>query len=326
MSGWLMLLLSSSSSGLVLAGLVALLLRLTQPRWGPWLTAGALRRRTLGLWLALAAPLLTALAVAAACFSPSLLAELGLIEAHCNSHAAFALHLCTGHVPSNAPYMLMAALGAVAGLCVALAVGRTVALLAAGRRELAALRAVAQERDGVHWVSSPLAISLTGGLWRPAIFLSTGLARALEPHELQAALAHERCHALERHGLLKLAAAGLAVLHLPHTGRALTRALDLALERRADEQAAAQLGDRLSLCSAIIAARRLAPPVPASLALALTDPRSSTTQRVEALLEAEPTPVSRWRARSTALFVALLLGLACYPIHNAIEHVLTLLL
>ncbi|MGW6772594.1 M48 family metalloprotease, partial [Streptomyces sp. NPDC055037] len=81
------------------------------------------------------------------------------------------------------------------------------------------------------------------------IVVTTGMLRALEPAEREALFAHERAHLRGRHHVL-LAAAELAALCHPAL-RSLREPLGYALERAADEAAAAAVGDRRLAARAI---------------------------------------------------------------------------
>lgn len=125
--------------------------------------------------------------------------------------------------------------------------------------------------------ASPIAYALPGR--RGRIVVSTGLLRTLSAAERRALLAHEESHLRHRHHLYvqlgRLAAAANPLV------RPIAAAIELAVERWADESAAAELGDRATVARAVArAARAGASPVPA-LALAETD----VVTRVRILLQ-----------------------------------------
>jgi beta-lactamase regulating signal transducer with metallopeptidase domain len=182
---------------------------------------------------------------------------------------------------------------------------------------------MATRREDVRWLDSPVAVSLTAGLLRPQVYLSSGMAARLSATELAAAVAHEHCHARERHGLWKLLAASLGSLHLPGVRRRLLELVDLACERRADEAAAARVGDRVHVASAIVRAHRVAPDLASPLVLALSRGGHNLSLRVRALLDDEvaSAPAShRWALAAIAALLA-----SSHAIHHGVEHVLSLL-
>ena len=118
------------------------------------------------------------------------------------------------------------------------------------------------------------------------IVVTAGMLRLLEPVEREVLLAHERSHL--RHGHHRyLAVAALATAIAPVLGF-ITRRLRLAVERWADEDAAAAVGDRELVARTIIRA---------ALATRDLDERPSLARgrvgvpaRVEALLNPAPAP------------------------------------
>ena len=130
----------------------------------------------------------------------------------------------------------------------------------------------------------PTAFAVPG---RPGqIVVSTGMLRSLAHDERRVLLAHERAHLHRRHHrylwVADVAAASLPVL------RPLQHAIRLATERWADEEAAAEVGDRRLVARAISRAA-LAQPDPRPVgAMAMAGP--GVGRRVEALLENPPGP------------------------------------
>lgn len=155
--------------------------------------------------------------------------------------------------------------------------------------------------------------------------MSRGMAQLLDAPELAAALAHERCHARERHGLIKLVALCGSVMHLPKVRRRLLELVSLACERRADEDAARRVGNRLSVASAILRAHRAAPKTGGPLVFALTGEGSTTiTRRINALLS--PAVPSEGGAETRVLVALAALGVAaCFEVHHAVEAAISLL-
>ncbi|MBM9505235.1 M56 family metallopeptidase [Actinacidiphila acididurans] len=137
----------------------------------------------------------------------------------------------------------------------------------------------------------PDAYALPG---RPGrIVVTSGMLKALDSAEREALLAHERAHLSGRHHAFLT---GLALACAAHPALRVLRApLSYALERWADESAAAAVGDRRLAARAIGRAALAARPAPRPYA-ALSATTGPVPRRVAALLAA-PAPVS---ARHTA--------------------------
>ena len=260
------------------------------------------------------------------CLAPGALGLFGLHADHCIQHAAHP-HLCLTHptaaltIVSASLLVLSLALVCGAALRVALAAART-------RRSLGALRSAASRSvaPGVHFVRSERPFSLTAGLGRSEIYLSSALVDALTPTQLDAVVEHERAHARRRDGLRMLMARVLSWPHLPAVRRSILAELELAAERACDEQAGDRVGDRLIVAEAILAAERLLVEVaPRGREPLLAFGGSSVPARVRGLL-AEPVAdrgrAAGWMAGALAVACVLLAD----PLHHATEHVLGLLL
>ena len=186
---------------------------------------------------------------------PGLLALLGGGD-HCRRHAEH-LHLCLVHPAAALP---PAAIAAVSAAWLAFALRSVWRLLPdlhgfAASRELAALHRIG--RDAVERVRSERLFSITTGAWRPRIWISDRLWRALSPEQLAVVLAHERAHARRRDPLRR---AAIAVLSLPlgaATRVRLLRSWTLASEQACDEEAARAVGDRVRVAEAVLAVERL---------------------------------------------------------------------
>ncbi|HEY5832928.1 M48 family metalloprotease, partial [Streptomyces sp.] len=189
------------------------------------------------------------------------------------------------------------AAGLLAAVVVALVrtVRRHVVLAARARR--AAATAGTQAGDlTVLPDPGPDAYALPG---RPGrIVVTSGMLRALDPAEREALLAHERAHLAGRHHLF-LTALALACAAHPAL-RGLRGPLSYALERWADESAAAAVGDRRLAARAIGRAALAARPAPVTVRphpAALSATTGPVPRRVAALLAAAPTS-SLLRARA----------------------------
>ncbi|AYV31922.1 M56 family metallopeptidase [Streptomyces sp. CJ_13] len=174
----------------------------------------------------------------------------------------------------------------------------------------------------------PQAFALPGWRGRSGrIVVTTGMIRALGPAEREVLFGHERAHLAGRHHLLSVTAYLAAAVH--PALRSLRPALDLHLERWADETAASSVGNRRLAATAIaraaLAAASTGQPGKGHGPL-LSVGSGPVPQRVEALLR--PAPV-RPRARgaqaaavglatAVAVSAVLALGLA-YGLHEYVE-------
>ncbi|MFF9074812.1 M56 family metallopeptidase [Streptomyces sp. NPDC014872] len=220
----------------------------------------------------------------------------------------------------------------LAAAALALLVGCAVAVVRAARRHWAQLHRPARpgRTEGELAVvrdSRPDAYALPG---RPGtsgrIVVTTGMLRALDPDERDALLAHERAHLTGRHHLY-LAAVELAALCHPAL-RSLRAPIGYALERCADEAAAAAVGDRRIAARAIgraaLAARAAEGEERPRPRVALGAAVGPVPRRVAALL-GRGTPRPRvGRAAAAALLVCLVVSGAAAldatsDLHSSIE-------
>jgi Zn-dependent protease with chaperone function len=273
-----------------------------------------------------AAPLALPAVLVVLCLLPSVLAVVGLHRDHCLHHAEHR-HLCVTHRPPALPppWSVLSLLGA-APLAGALAVGGVAASRAWRLQRSLELGSAGMLRDGVRLVDSPLAFCVTAGVLRPRIFVSTRLAAELPAKQLEAVVEHERAHARRRDGLRKLAAAALSWMHLPALRRRLLGDLSLACEQACDAEAARRIGDRLRVAEAILGAERLLGRCGESRAVCAFG-GSQVPERVERLLDEDPTPRAGGRAEWAWLAAGAALALALAdPLHHLVEHVLARLL
>jgi hypothetical protein len=153
---------------------------------------------------------------------------------------------------------------------------------------------------------APIAFALPGKPGR--VVVSRGMLRCLGDRERAALLAHERAHLRGRHhlfqGLWRLAAALNPLL------RPLAVAGDFVLERWADEEAAARVGDRTVVAHAVGRAALASTGAPRPAALAATG--GVVPQRVRALLAPPPA-----RRRLPLVAGGLLLTVCCASLANA---------
>ncbi|NJP43427.1 M56 family metallopeptidase [Actinacidiphila epipremni] len=285
----------------------------------PLLAAPAARRLGDALAPRVAAWLLAGSAVALAACSTAALALLAATGALRLPPVAALGHLVLPVVGDRVT--VPAACGAAVLLaCVAGAVLRTyrrrVVLTARARRAAAAGATggdlTVLDDDG------PDAYALPG---RPGrIVVTTGMLRALDPAEREVLLAHERAHLAGRHHHFLTA---LALACACHPALLLLRApLAYALERWADESAAAAVGDRRVAARAIGRAALAARPTAARPHVALSATTGPVPRRVAALL----TPSASRAPKTLALTLAACLGLsaacaleAAHDFHGSIE-------
>jgi hypothetical protein len=153
----------------------------------------------------------------------------------------------------------------------------------------------------------PTAFALPGAPGR--VVVSSGMLQALSAGERRALIAHERAHLRHRHHLflltLQLSAAVLPLL------RPLVRTGGYALERWADEEAAADVADRPLVARAVARAALAAKRAP-ERALAATG--GPVPQRVRALL-APPAPFRL----GPAVVCAVLMLLCCASVTEAVH-------
>lgn len=111
----------------------------------------------------------------------------------------------------------------------------------------------------VRLLTSDEAVAFSAGLFRPRIYLSTGLLRRVSPSELEAALLHELAHVRRRDPLrCWLVELVLWSLWFPRTSW-LSLAHRAARESRADSLAVAGMGDDRPLLRALLQVDTLVP-------------------------------------------------------------------
>ena len=292
--------------------LIAALLWVLRP-WLARITAGARARIALA---AAVSPAVIGLSAVAAAHAPSM----GLGEDHCFEHGAHHAHLCFEHT--------LGELGLVAWLVAALFAARlAVCWLRAGRsivRSLRASRALCGSTETVHGanvVVDPTPHAFVLGYLRPRVFVTRALVEGPRD-DLLAVLAHEQAHRRRRDPLRRLVARLCLPFHAPWLAGVVDAALGLAQEMAADEAAAAEVGDRSGVASAILhVARRRAGIPHGAAALGGAD----VVARVGALLDDR----HRYDVPSArAVLLVALVVLACAlalsePLHHFLEHVLS---
>ncbi|KOV56139.1 M48 family metalloprotease [Streptomyces sp. MMG1121] len=192
-------------------------------------------------------------------------------------------------------------LGAVAALLVvAVRVHRAVRAERSTRRALR--RLCAGQPAGTELIVAasevPQAFAIPG---RPGrILVTSAMLSALAPAERRVLLAHERAHLAHRHGALvtavTLAAAANPLLQPVRT------AVAFLVERWADEQAAATVGDRRATARALARAALTAGRARSACALGFTD--RAVTRRIAALHTSPPAHL--WPAAAAVLALGAL--------------------
>lgn len=291
-----------------------------------WLPSQHPARRARVALASAVAPTVVPVLLVALCLAPGGLGLLGFGVDHCIHHPAHP-HLCLVHPTAMLTLPLLLLLVVFLGLLVFSTVRYGLRLVEL-RRTLADLRAgvLGDLAPGVRCVQSERPFSLTSGWGRGEIFVSSSLAEALAPSQLDAVIEHERAHVSRRDGLRRTLAHTLSWIQLPALRREILAEFDLASERACDEEAGARVGDRFVVAEAILAAERLlsAAPVADDRPL-LAVGGSSVPARVRGLL-AEP---AADRRRTGWWWAGVLIVASCLlaaPLHHVTEHALALLL
>ncbi len=326
MSPLVRLAILSATTVVLFGGAAAVLASLVYPRVRERLAAlpAASRARWVTAWAA--GPWLFSAALLALCFVPSLWSMVGLAVDHCPLHEDGHVHLCLVHAPHHpvapAEWLLLAMAGLGVGV-VALRVAR--AQLATWRAVSALVRVAGPDRRGGLVASTEL-LSVTAGLVRPLVLVSTGLRSRLAPSHAAAVLAHERAHARRRDPLRLVTVALLGAAYAPGSRRLLLADAALACEEAADEAAAEEVGDRTVVAEAIVAVERLLGDRAHDVGLAVGMTGCATEVRVEALLR-EPVRAAPAAASRLIVWVALAAGalLAAAEIHHLTESLLDLI-
>lgn len=180
------------------------------------------------------------------------------------------------------PPAVAAAGGAVAVLLLASAAVHLARVVRDARRASAAAASLPQLGGGLSLLEEDTAIAYTIPGRHQRIVVSTGMLKLLPTAQRRALLAHEGSHLRHRHHryvqLGRLAAAANPFM------RPVSRAIDLAVERWADESAAAEVGDRRTVARALAVAALASTRRPAQPEGSLGGARSDVGRRVEFLL------------------------------------------
>ncbi|MGW1986819.1 M48 family metalloprotease [Streptomyces collinus] len=195
------------------------------------------------------------------------------------------------------------AIGVAAGVALAVVGWRVYRAVRAERRTRRALRLLCAGRPAdteliVAASEVPRAFAIPG---RPGrILVTSAMLGALEPSERRVLLAHERAHLTHRHGAL-VTAATLAAAADPLL-TPVRAAVVFLVERWADEQAAAVVGDRRTTARALARAALTAGRARAACPLNFTD--RAVTRRIAALQTSPPPRL--WPAAAAVLALGAL--------------------
>lgn len=291
----------------------------------PWVMrratgSGAARSRFLLTWLA--TPSIAAGVLTAVCFSPSVLAALGMGHDHCTPHDDVHAHFCVVHLAATAGGVAGWTLVALAAGGVTLVFAQRIVACFTQTRLLRQVATTGTPVEDVVVVDSRWPLSLAIGVLRPTICLSSKLIETLPEGLLRAVVEHERAHVRRRDALRKLVARLLAVCHAPWTRRDLLADLSLACEQACDEEAGQRVGDRLEVAEAILTVERSFAALGQPPLGAVAFGGSNVRARVEALVDE-----SRTSRADVVLALALLaFGVATFlaaePIHHIAETLL----
>ncbi|MFG1809684.1 M56 family metallopeptidase [Streptomyces sp. NPDC049040] len=212
------------------------------------------------------------------------------------------------------PPAVAAAGGLAAALLLASAGLHLVRVVREARRASAVAAALPELGGALSVIEDDAAIAYTIPGRHRRIVVSTGMLKLLPAAQRRALLAHEGSHLRHRHHryvqLGRLAAAANPFV------RPVSRAIDLAVERWADESAAAEVGDRRTVARALAAAALAsAAPRPAPLGGSLGGARGDIGRRVDSLLR----PPARHRLAWAVVAVGIVV---CWTsTFAAIEHI-----
>ncbi len=147
--------------------------------------------------------------------------------------------VCALHTPVYAVDSLaLLGLSAVGSLIALLLATSVVWALRRSGRRLRALRTFARNtREGYRLLSSQQFIACCAGLWRPEVWLSAGLVKALRKEELQIVLAHEYAHAQRLDNLRALLIRWATLAWPSSPGRQLREDANADAEQACDREA-----------------------------------------------------------------------------------------
>tara|TARA_R110002110_G_scaffold415859_1_gene658677 strand:- start:76749 stop:77762 length:1014 start_codon:yes stop_codon:yes gene_type:complete len=277
-------------------------------------------------------PLLAALFIVVIALLPSLLEVLGISSDHCLGHPEGHLHFCLVHlhpavnslfiwIPALAylGMLLLASLNILVDICETLRF----------KSRLDRFQPEAVEK-GIFLLNSDTPMALSIGLWRPQIYLSSGLTDRLRQDEKEFVIRHERAHGQRRDALKKLLARSLSFAHFPATRRKLLSHLLLANEQACDAQSLRNRQDKGRLAELLIKIEKLYRGhfySAGTLASAINSPGNNVlAERVHHLLDDETTQATRLPLLLFSISILSIGMLISHElIHNELEHLMSLL-
>jgi Zn-dependent protease with chaperone function len=264
-------------------------------------------------------PVFAAGALLLAASLPSLVALAVPRLDHCLTHDDGHAHLCFVHLPKLGvrPTLLLTLVFCAS--YVMIRAGFAAAGMIRATRVVGALIRTGEHRCdlGVIVIESPGPIGFAAGLIRPRVLLSRGLLDSLSEQECAVVLAHERAHVRRRDALVTSIVRALCVFQLPPTKRWLLSELEIAAEQVCDEEAAALVGDRVSVAATILTVERAAHhAVPPFGSVAVAFGQRAVERRVESLL-ASPKRPRTLRAPAAWLIAAVV---ALLTIADKVHH------
>jgi Zn-dependent protease with chaperone function len=154
--------------------------------------------------------------------------------------------------------------------------------------------------------TTPMAVAVPGTAHTPGrLLVTTGILQLLSAPEREVVLAHERAHLAHRHHRLTAtvaAAAAMNPLLIP-----VRRAVEFLVERWADEDAAADVGDRGLAATTVARAALASSGAGSGTVLGING--GAAVQRVQALSQPTPAPMLR-RLAAPILLGAAIVALA----------------
>lgn len=325
--GTVQLLIISGLAFLVLASLaVSAAVPLVVSRTSSWSPA---RRHRLLVAIGIA-PVWLTLGAQFSVLLPTLLSPVWPALDHCLYHDDGHPHLCFTHLAAHQGHWLGWVL--IAAVCLALAtrLGLDLKRVVTASGLVRRLIASAQANPALGaWVVPTAAVwCLSVGVFRPRVVLTEGLIATIDPGEIGVILAHEDAHRRRRDTLVRLILRLFTLSLLPGPRRYLLTSLELTSEQACDEEAAAQVGDRVQVAATIVAMeRRMSQTLTTRFApLVAGFGSSSVVERVESML-APPRHNAPGLSTASGFSIALVVAMiASYEhMHHITESVLALL-
>lgn len=246
-----------------------------------------------------------------------------IVGHHCHETTAS----CTAHAPASSSALLMA-IGAGLLTGAALWIGLTLLdsfLRASDQWRL--LRAASTREGDTFVLTTDDVVAVSGGIFKPAPFVSRGLRQHLSDLQYAIVRAHEAAHGERGDNLVRIIAAAFSVGHWPGAARALQAELALAQEQACDRAAARAFG-AIETAETLLAVEKLqrsmrAPPAcycPAYLDTAIE-------ARTRALLSPSFMPSQRAVVTvfAATLIALLITTVSAEPLHHEIETLILIL-